>query len=277
VQSSGQWSADSRFVAVVTSTNPISGGDNGTNKIFIYDCLSNAFTQVSINFTHTGDPNAPSDNPAMSADGTFVVYRSAATDIVAHDNNVGPKIFRYNRVTGITTVVSPADTNPFPFVATPAISAAGENVSFLSVGSSVVPGDLNRVSDAFVSEMDNDGDGIPDWWMQHFFGHPIGQAGDASLAQNDLDGDGGSNLQEYLSGTSPTDSSSSFRAQVSPGSNTLSWPASPSKNYQVQFKNDLTDMQWQPLPGSYTIVGNQAFMSLPGGQANQFYRIVITP
>jgi len=54
--------------------------------------------------------------------------------------------------------------------------------------------------------LDSDGDGIPDWWMVKYFGHPTGQAGDQSLAGDDADGDGISNLQEYLNGTDPTDS-----------------------------------------------------------------------
>lgn len=58
---------------------------------------------------------------------------------------------------------------------------------------------------------DSDGDGIPDWWTQQYFGHPTGQAADNSLATADPDGDGFSNLQEYLAGTDPTNPASSFR------------------------------------------------------------------
>jgi hypothetical protein len=53
------------------------------------------------------------------------------------------------------------------------------------------------------TDFDNDGDGIPDWWMMQYFGHTTGQAGDQSLAQSDLDLDGLANLQEYLWGTNP--------------------------------------------------------------------------
>jgi hypothetical protein len=51
--------------------------------------------------------------------------------------------------------------------------------------------------------IDNDGDGIPDWWMMQYFGHPIGQASDDSLAQDDPAADGLSNLQKYLLGRNP--------------------------------------------------------------------------
>jgi hypothetical protein len=51
--------------------------------------------------------------------------------------------------------------------------------------------------------MDNDGDGIPDWWMIQYFGHPTGQTSDQSFAWNDPAGDGLSNLQKYLLGLNP--------------------------------------------------------------------------
>jgi hypothetical protein len=46
---------------------------------------------------------------------------------------------------------------------------------------------------------DTDGDGMPDWWEVRYFGSI------AALPTADADGDGISNLQEYLNGTDPTD------------------------------------------------------------------------
>ena len=54
-----------------------------------------------------------------------------------------------------------------------------------------------------VAGVDSDGDGIPDSWMMQHFGHSTGLASDRSRAQDDADGDGMSNLQEYLAGTDP--------------------------------------------------------------------------
>ncbi len=50
---------------------------------------------------------------------------------------------------------------------------------------------------------DSDGDGIPDWWTQQYFGHATGQAGDLSRAGDDPDHDGLTNLQKYILGTNP--------------------------------------------------------------------------
>lgn len=50
---------------------------------------------------------------------------------------------------------------------------------------------------------DSDYDGIPDWWVQKYFGHPTGQSSDKSGAGDDPDGDGFVNLEEFVYGTDP--------------------------------------------------------------------------
>jgi regulation of enolase protein 1 (concanavalin A-like superfamily) len=50
---------------------------------------------------------------------------------------------------------------------------------------------------------DADGDGIPDAWMLAYFGHRTGMARDQSRAQDDADGDGLTNLEEYQAGSDP--------------------------------------------------------------------------
>jgi len=56
---------------------------------------------------------------------------------------------------------------------------------------------------AIGATVDTDGDGIPDWWMMVYFGHPTGQAYDKSRAEDDTDGDGVNNKQEFIKGTNP--------------------------------------------------------------------------
>ena len=52
--------------------------------------------------------------------------------------------------------------------------------------------------------IDSEGAGIPDWWRQKYFGHVDARVGDLSRASDDADGDGKTNLQEYIFGTDPT-------------------------------------------------------------------------
>lgn len=51
---------------------------------------------------------------------------------------------------------------------------------------------------------DSDYDGIADSWAQRYFGHPAGRAADQSRANDDPDGDGWINLEEFFNGTDPT-------------------------------------------------------------------------
>ncbi|MGO8700678.1 MAG: hypothetical protein ACLQVY_23560 [Limisphaerales bacterium] len=55
----------------------------------------------------------------------------------------------------------------------------------------------------------------------------------------------------------------------------LSWPSAPGAGYQVQFKNDLTDPEWQVLESPATVVGNQGqVIDLTPNATNRFYRII---
>ena len=77
------------------------------------------------------------------------------------------------------------------------------------------------------------GDGVPNGWKQQFGFNPL----DPSVASADSDGDGFSNLQEYLAGTNPTNSASSLRiTSIVPQGNDLqiTWSAVTNKSYLVQ-------------------------------------------
>lgn len=56
---------------------------------------------------------------------------------------------------------------------------------------------------------------------------------------------------------------------------TVSWPYVSGYNYQVEYKNNLTDSAWQPVAGTVHINGNQAFLTDPVPVSGQrFYRVV---
>jgi hypothetical protein len=99
---------------------------------------------------------------------------------------------------------------------------------------------------------DSDGDGIPDSWMLQIFGHPTGLAADHSRAQDDADGDGMTNLQEYRVGTDPLDAQSCLKLQFqgidsTTGRPQFSFEAMPGIGYTIQYSDSLTSGTWQKL------------------------------
>ena len=126
-----------------------------------------------------------------------------------------------------------------------------------------------------------DGDGVPNWWRQQYFGSITGSATNKSRGSDDPDGDGMNNLQEYLSGTNPTNQASAFKiANVQPtgGGFVVTWSSVSGKNYQVISRNDQAS-QWQNLGSPVTAGLNQTSMSYTDTTANttlqRFYRVQV--
>jgi hypothetical protein len=93
-----------------------------------------------------------SDWPDISADGRFVSYRSAATNIVPNDTNGLPDIFLYDRLTGINTLLSKRRSGNSSADArslAPVFSANGRVLLFQSWASDMVAQDFNSGSDVF--------------------------------------------------------------------------------------------------------------------------------
>jgi hypothetical protein len=144
---------------------------------------------------------------------------------------------------------------------------------------------------ANTSTVDGDCDGIPNSWMLQYFGHPTGQASDHSRAADDADGDGLANLQEYLAGTDPTNSTSAFRiTSILPEGNDLriAWSAVTNKTYAVQvatnsldgsFTNAFGDLGTVAVPAAPAITEtNYLDVGALTNDWSRFYRIrLVTP
>ena len=80
-------SDDGRYVAFDSSaTNLVSGDSNVVSDIFVHDTQTGATTRVSVDATGT-QANGASVFPEISADGRYVVYYSAADNLVSGDTN----------------------------------------------------------------------------------------------------------------------------------------------------------------------------------------------
>jgi hypothetical protein len=83
---------------------------------------------------------------------------------------------------------------------------------------------------------DSVGDGIPDSWRQQYFGNGT-TTNASSCASCDPDGDGMSNLQEFLAGTDPTNSASAFRITGIIRTNNdlrVTWQSGPGKTNALE-------------------------------------------
>ena len=283
---SGGFSADGRHVAIVAQTNITS-----STNVYFCDLQTAAMTVVCSNFAGLGGRIGSSDLPVLSADGRFVVYRSYTVGVAPGDTSPAPNIYRYDSLLGTNSNLSAgqAGLSALPWDSAPAVSGNGGTVAFLSLGSGLVSPDLNRAEDAFAyaldpgMPLDSDGDGIPDWWMLQYFGHPTGLASDDSLAQDDADGTGMSNLQKYLAGLNPLDPASLFRI-VSlnfQGTNTLiSWQAGGGRTNVVQAADAVNGPYSNispavALPGAGDVFTN--YLDTPANPATRFYRIKLGP
>ena len=86
--------------------------------------------------------NANSFFSALSADGRYVAFDSAATNLVEGDTNDEIDVFVHDRLSGTTTRVSVASdgTQGSSFSLTPALSADGRYVAFASIAGNLVAG-----------------------------------------------------------------------------------------------------------------------------------------
>src|SRR5213592_4033360 len=147
-------SADGRFVAFVSAaTNLVASDTNGATDVFVHDRQTGTTERVSVASDGT-EGNAASAGATLSADGRFVAFHSAATNLVAGDTNATNDVFVHDRQTGITERVSVASdgTQGNKASSYPALSADGRFVAFDSDATNLVAGDTNGTTDVFVHD-----------------------------------------------------------------------------------------------------------------------------
>jgi len=129
----------------------VAGDTNAAGDVFVRDRLAGVTRRVSVG--PGGQANGFSDSPAISADGRFVAFESDASDLVAGDTNGVFDVFVRDRLAGVTRRVSVGpggQGNRGSF--SPAISANGRSVAYVSAASNLVRGDTNAAFDVFVRD-----------------------------------------------------------------------------------------------------------------------------
>jgi Tol biopolymer transport system component len=128
-------------------------GVNGAiaRSIFLRDVEEGTTTLVSRTFATGGPGDGASSDPDISGDGRYVVFESAASDLVPGDTNGAVDIFVFDLVTErmiriSTGIDGAANGDSFD----PAITDDGSYVVFASDASNLVEGDINNQTDIFL-------------------------------------------------------------------------------------------------------------------------------
>lgn len=102
-------SGDGRYVVFESDTsNWAAGGSRDYSDIFLKDRVSGELTRISTSVTG-GDGNGDSRYAKVSADGSLVVFESAASNLTAGDTNGYTDIFVWDRTDGSLTNLSSFD------------------------------------------------------------------------------------------------------------------------------------------------------------------------
>ncbi len=140
----------------------------------------------------------------------------------------------------------------------------------------MMSGDMNT-TELYAIRLDMDQDGMDDAWELANGFDPVNRAD----AIEDADGDGHTNLQEYLAGTDPHDPTSvlRFESVQQDGKNLrIRFSSALGKSYRVQRRPDLLS-KWVDVAGILPGTGKSIAVSDPllTRVTDQLYRVLLLP
>ena len=133
-------SGEGRFIAFSsTAWDLVPGDTNAVADVFVWDRATESITRMT-------DGSNDSVAPTLSTDGRYIAFYSSAWNLVPGDLNGRTDVFVWDATSGITTRITDGNGNS----RTPAISADGRHVAYLSWASNLVPEDTDGTDDVFV-------------------------------------------------------------------------------------------------------------------------------
>lgn len=261
-------------VIAVSARRPPSPYDD----VYLIDLTTGGYTLVSRSYSGTSGGNGHSMFPSISRDGRYVAYVSTASDLVLNDNNNAQDVFIHDRFQNATILISrnhAGTGSASGLSSTPVMARDGRTLVFQSFANDLVESDYNERRDIFVLRLgvgDSDNDGLDDDWEVAFF-NDLSRDGTA-----DSDSDGHTDMQEFLTGTDPTNEGSVLRVLTltSPGGGgtTVFWTAVPGKSYVVQFKDSLGVSNWINASGIIMASATSESFTHASSAAQRYYRVV---
>lgn len=151
----GSLSADGRYVAFTTQ-NSFAPADTGLNyDVYVRDTVANTTTFASVSMSG-GSADRPSGSPAISDDGRYVAFSSAASNLTPGVSTMTIQhIYVRDLMLGTTTLVDVSTDGTLSNASSngvPSISDDGNRVFFITGADNLVGDDTNGVNDAFVRD-----------------------------------------------------------------------------------------------------------------------------
>ncbi|MBK7641899.1 MAG: PD40 domain-containing protein [Planctomycetes bacterium] len=147
-------SADGRYLAFMSqASNLVTPDYTSTFDCFLRDRV--AGTTVRVSEAYTGGPaNLYSYWPVLSADGRFVAFHSAASNVTSNDFNGTVDVFLYDVATRVNELLSVSSGGVQGDFASsyPSISADGRYVAFHSIALNLAAGDTDVLQDVFLRD-----------------------------------------------------------------------------------------------------------------------------
>jgi len=158
-------SPDGRYVLFASSANNLAQQTNGlpyfqprplTINTFLRDRVLGTTTLISVDPANTTQGNLNSLPAGVSTNGQYVLFESAATNLVPGDSNQLTDIFvrdlarKTTTLVTITTNGAKANGSPSDSTMTP----DGRYVAFSSTASNLVADDANSIADVFIRDLE---------------------------------------------------------------------------------------------------------------------------
>jgi hypothetical protein len=206
-----------------------------------------------------------------------VVVGGSVTLSVSASGNPLPLSYRWRKGGSVLTNIIIGDTNCF-FSITNVQPNPGTNTVIYSVIITNLAGSSSLSSNVVLTVLaDSDGDGLPDEW-ETANGLSAADARDAAL---DTDGDGATNVEEYVAGTDPRDAQNHLRLEYARANDsgwTVRFLAVSNRTYALQARGGFSSNEtWRGVANILAMPTNRTVeLSLPmdASDAQRFLRAV---
>ncbi len=164
--SSARISYDGRYVVFESgATNLVSSDTNGQDDVFVHDMQTGTTSLASVKANGTQE-DATGASPDISADGRYVTFQSAATNLVSGVSGygVGSQIYLKDMVTGALEALSVTSggSGGNSYSASSRISCDGNVVTFVSNATNLVTGGSSGSQDILVDALGWSGNKLSD-------------------------------------------------------------------------------------------------------------------